>query len=105
MNVANDAGIGRAEQQDLIDLVASAARRLHPELDGMIARRQVHGSFDLDFFDLAPAVYINNHLGKGAILSVYDDEIARLEVAELCREESSERCFARRENETNGAVW
>ena len=35
------------------------------------------------------SIYVNNMLGKDAILAVYDDVIAQLEVAVLCEQESS----------------
>ncbi len=37
----------------------------------------------------SPGVFVNNHLGKEAILAAYDDAIATLEVAVLCETEQA----------------
>jgi hypothetical protein len=37
----------------------------------------------LDIFDINPGVFVNNQLGKAAILAAYDDAILTLEVALL----------------------
>lgn len=80
--------------QDWIDFPAvryildAAAKRLHPELIGEQRRREgCHGL--MDHFHLTPAVFVNNHLGKDAILAVYDDVISALEVAVLYEEETA----------------
>ncbi len=38
-----------------------------------------------------PSVFVNNKLGKEAILAVYDAAIAQLQVAVLCEEEAEKR--------------
>lgn len=79
--------------QDFID---ATARDLHPELVGCIRPRcgqfwRVHLD---DSFDRYPAVFVNNQLGKEAILAVYDEAISRLELAVLCEEEAAKDQFA-----------
>lgn len=75
--------------------IEQAAICLHPQLVGAFAVR-LDGAGQDDFND-APAVYVNNHLGKEAILRVYDEAIRvvreRIEdsqsaaaVTELCTE-------------------
>lgn len=52
------------------------SRELHPELIGQVKHRS--DGAGMDCFDQHPAIYINNHLGKDAILAVFDVAIARL---------------------------
>jgi hypothetical protein len=76
-----------------MDYVDRTAQLLHPELRGAVAKRD-DSRFAKDKFNSTPAVYVNNHLGKDAILAVYDAAIASLrapvndpvdaEVAALC---------------------
>jgi hypothetical protein len=77
---------GRREYVEMVETIDDASVRLHPELKGQVSPRPYYGN---DAFNCTPAVYINNQLGKEAILDVYDDEIARLEVARLCEQEES----------------
>lgn len=73
--------------------VDDVARDLHPELIGCrAARTRPFGTSD--DFDRTPGLFVNNHLGKEAILAVYDEAIARLEVAALCEEEAAKLQFA-----------
>ncbi len=61
-------------------VVDDVARRMYPDLTGARALRKVkskHGTVH-DFFDIWPAVYVNNQLGKEAILGVYDEAIRSL---------------------------
>lgn len=62
--------------------VERAARALHPELAGCsMERSDGLGRECFDHFDQFPAVYVNNQLGKEAILRVYDAAILDLEIA------------------------
>jgi hypothetical protein len=79
--------------------VDAAAVRLHPELAGSIFKRADPWG-GKDYFDRFPAVFINNHLGKEAILAVYDDVIAQLETAVLCKQEA-----AKQTTETTNEQW
>jgi hypothetical protein len=81
---------------EAMKLTNEAARRLHPELKGAEAPRlevffevkdgqYVRGvtgrlSCLMDRFDEIPAVFVNNHLGKEAILEVMDDAILHEEL-------------------------
>lgn len=60
--------------------VADICRALFPELRGATARRLANGMYK-EAFDDFPAVYVNNHLGKEAILRAYDAAILDLEIA------------------------
>lgn len=63
-------------------VITETARALHPELAGMVARRPSDSSFvGHDSFDEWPFVYVNNHLGKEAILRVFDVAILEAELA------------------------
>lgn len=61
----------------------SVAREMHQDLFGAEKPRLYGG---LDKFDVWPCVFINNHLGKEAILEVYDEAMLRLELEILCEE-------------------
>lgn len=87
---------GTAFPQHVMDaakLVNESARRMYPDLDGIEVERRQSGIETptglFDSFDKSPAVFVNNHLGKDAILAVYDDVIAALEVAVLYEEETA----------------
>lgn len=58
-------------------LLNGAAQRCHPALKGVAVERPAEFQFigKADMFDLSPAIYVNNHLGKDAILAVFDDAI------------------------------
>ncbi len=64
-----------------------SAIRLHPELIGKVAIH--HGNMSPYSFDAWPAIYINNQLGKAAILDVVDDAIIQEELRLLCVEVAS----------------
>ncbi len=66
--------------------VREAALRLHRDLAG--ARRPRPDCGCPDDFNSDPAVFVNNQLGKEAILAVYDEAILQLEVAALCEREA-----------------
>lgn len=68
------------------DHIAPVARRMHPELTGQKRPRLPGGFYTLDDFEYSPAVFVNNQLGKEAILAVYEEAIAQYEVAALCDE-------------------
>ena len=63
---------------DVIDAIDNACRALHPELRGQ-SRPRGHGDTWEDHFDSTPGVFVNNQLGKEAILAAYDHAIAQLE--------------------------
>lgn len=72
----------------VVIILDEAAKRLHPELMGEQRRREGCRGL-MDHFHKTPAVFVNNHLGKEAVLAVYDDVIAALEVAVLYEEETA----------------
>lgn len=68
------------EFQGLMKVLEETARSLYPELKGAEAIRPnltVRGD-PFDSFDNCPLVYLNNVLGREAVLEVYDTAIARL---------------------------
>lgn len=77
---------------NMMEALDDAARELFPELEGKIAQRRdavpngkLARGFDktgTDHFDYTPAVYINNHLGKEAVLRLIDRAIERVESSE-----------------------
>ncbi len=69
-------GLNCDEDQTAVYLNA-VARRLHPLVDTVVTgAHRFH-----------PAVYVNNVLGRDAIVAVYDAAIEDLELAVLCEEE------------------
>ncbi len=74
--------------------VREAAFRLHQDLAG--ARRPRPDCSCPDDFNSDPAIFVNNQLGKEAILAVYDEAILQLEVAAL-REEEANRVDSEKE--------
>ena len=80
--------------------VNDAARRLHPELRGLSA---IHRrNYEKYGFDRYPAIFVNNELGQQAILEVFDDAIATLEVARLCAQVESQHPGLDAEKEAEG---
>ncbi len=69
------------EEEDVFMLVEESARRLYPW--------QRHSDPGHQPRYPNTAVAVNNRLGKEAILAVYDDAIAQLEVAVLCEREAA----------------
>jgi hypothetical protein len=59
------------------------ARALHPECAGAVLPRPERytweGCVSFDKFDSFPAIFVNNHLGKEAVLQVVDSAILELE--------------------------
>jgi len=62
----------------LNEAVHEAARRLHPELRDA-ERPRADFQDETDRFNSHPAIYVNNHCGKEAILKVLDYAIAQKE--------------------------
>jgi hypothetical protein len=93
---------------DILAITNDSAIRLHPELKGAGSRRLnlVNGELlDIgltDWFDDCPTVYVNNQLGQQAILEVFDDAIANLEVARLCAQVESQHPGLDVEKEAEG---
>ncbi len=56
--------------------VDGLARQMYPDLKGKVAARQ--DSVALDYFNVTPMVYLNNQVGKEAVLEVFDEAIRRL---------------------------
>lgn len=83
----------RLDAWDLCGLIDAAALRLHPDLKGATYVRP--GCTHEYEFESAPAIFVNNSLGKEAILAVYDDAIAQLEVAVLCEREQANEAHRR----------
>jgi hypothetical protein len=61
------------------ELIDAECIALHPELVGKVAPRE-NTVFYGDTFSLNPTVYVNNQLGKAAILAVFDSCILNLEL-------------------------
>jgi hypothetical protein len=76
---------------DVIFLVDASSERLHPELKGKVSRRL---NFDFTIGQLVD--------GQQAILDVFDDAIATLEVARLCAQVESEHPSLDVEKEAEG---
>lgn len=72
----------RGQFYQIVDLTNSVATKLHPELRGCIKPRLDNSCGVADHFDSNPTVFVNNQLGKEAILEVFDKAIETLE-AEL----------------------
>lgn len=87
--VSKQRGMVFCRQSPEVDFIEATAHRLHPELWGCSAERMDFWGGN-DSFNTSPAVYINNHLGKDAILAVYDAAIQdlknQLELKNLCEE-------------------
>lgn len=74
----------------VMDKLNAVAKQLHPELTGQSAPRKdplgiynpLAGAvqFSRDYFDSHPVVYVNNHLGKEAVLAVFDAAILDVEL-------------------------
>lgn len=69
----------------LLERLNSAARHMYPKLKGAELPRPSGG---YDQFNRMPIVFVNNHLGKEAVLACFDEAITRLELNVLYREES-----------------
>jgi len=80
------ASVAPVKGDNALDLVNRACERLHPELQGKRAPRMEYydGIFmdcgHEDFFDTHPMVFVNNQLGKEAILACFDDAILHEEM-------------------------
>lgn len=73
-------------QLPMVSMVERAANRLYPELSGATAIRP---DGRMDKFDFCPIVYVNNQLGKKAVLAVFDDAIQHEELRLLCEDEAA----------------
>lgn len=72
------------------DAIDKIARELHPELEDAVgARPDLAYMCSTERFGQNPGVFVNNQLGKEAILRVYDEAISRLELEVLCEEEAA----------------
>ena len=78
-------GHANARASNATVLVNRACERLHPELQGKTAPRMEYAGIFMDcgledFFDTHPMVFVNNQLGKEAILACFDDAILHEEM-------------------------
>ncbi len=74
---AVDAAGGNAYRS--LSYLAQTARAIRPELHGKTGKRLENGNW-CDNFDMNPVVFINNQLGKAAILQVFDAAILEAEI-------------------------
>ena len=80
-NIASGLYVGTFPSTDAWRIIEDSAKRLHPELVGKWRPRNIQSTYDE--FDEAPAVFVNNQLGKEAILEVFNDAILHLEMSEM----------------------
>ena len=66
--------------QRLVASVDAACVSLYPELKGASAPRLGNAVYPNDYFESSPTAFVNNQLGKEAILKAFDAAILELEI-------------------------
>ena len=74
--------------REVVELLNVMARILYPQYSGRVEKRAIPTiEYGDDSFNIGPVVFLNNHVGKEAVLAVFDATILDLEIREEAKKE------------------